>query len=109
MAKAKKPSAPSPKAEAKKAKKLASPTKELFKNAGTLLAKKNRTGKLRFITDYDIKGSVVGASKVDKEAGKIIGTRMKSDRTRTASRAKGVAAREAKKAAARRKAKALGN
>ena len=105
----KKYSAPSPKAEAKKATKKASPSKKQFENAGTLLAKKNRTGKLRFMTDYDVKGSVVGASKADKEAGKIIGTRMKSDRTRTAARAKGIAAREAKKAAASRRTKALGN
>jgi hypothetical protein len=110
MAKAKKmTSAPSAKKEAAKAKKAASPTKSEYKNAGTLIAKKNRTGKLRFMTDYDVQGNVKGASKADKAAGKIIGTRMKTDRDRTATRAKGIAAREAKKAAASRRAKALGN
>jgi hypothetical protein len=94
---------------AKAAKRKASPSKAEFKNAGTLLAKKNRTGKLRFMVDYDAKGSARGATKADKEAGKIIGTRMKSDRTRAASRAKGIAAREEVKAKARRRAKALGN
>ena len=94
---------------AKEAKRKASPSKAEFENAGTLLAKKNRTGKLRFLVDYDVQGNVQGASRADKTAGKIIATRMKSDRTRTASRAKGIAARETARAKTRRQIKALGN
>jgi len=93
---------------AKKAKEKASPSKAAFNNAGTALAKKNRTGKLGFF-DVDFKGNVAGATKADKAAGKIIGTRMKSDRTRAASRAKGIASRQTKAAQARRAKKALGN
>jgi hypothetical protein len=100
--------APSASKAAKEARKKASPNKKSFENAGALLARKNIKGKLGFF-DADFSGKIQDPTKLEKKSGKIIGTRMKNERSRAATRAEGIAAREKAKAKARRAKKALGN
>jgi hypothetical protein len=52
---------------------------------------------------------VHGQSEAEKKASDIVQTRRESESSRTASRAKGIAARQKKVAKARRQKKALGN
>ena len=52
---------------------------------------------------------VYGQSKAEKKASDIMQSRREGERSRTASRAKGIAARQKKVAQARRQKKALGN
>ena len=105
---AKKYEAPKPGKAAKEARKKASPNKKSFENAGALLARKNVKGKIGFF-DTDFEGRIKDPTKLEKKAGKIIGTRMKNERSRAATRAEGIAAREKAKSKANKKKKALGN
>ena len=52
---------------------------------------------------------VYGQTSTEKKAEKIVQTRREADRGKTATRAKGIAARQAKVAKARRAKKAVGN
>jgi hypothetical protein len=52
---------------------------------------------------------VYGQSKTEKKASAIMQTRREGERSRTATRAAGIAARQKKAAQARRRAKSLGN
>jgi hypothetical protein len=63
-------------------------------------------GKLSF---GDKMFGVYGQSKTEKKASNIVQSRREGERSRTASRAKGIASRQKKIAQTRRKKKALGN
>ena len=76
------------------------------KSTKRLVRQNTRGGKLSL--DEKMFG-VYGLSKTEKKASDIMQSRREGERTRTASRAKGIAARQAKVAKARRAKKALGN
>lgn len=73
-----------------------------------LVRKNTRGGKLSI--DEKVFGVPRGTlNKTEEKAAKVMQARREGERTRTASRAKGIAKRQAKVAKARRAKKALGN
>lgn len=94
--------------KAQKAKEDLAYYKEPHYSTRQLVRKNTRGGKLS-LTDKVVGVSRGTLSKTEEKAAKVMQARREGDRTRSASRAKGIAARQTKVAKARRAKKALGN
>ena len=94
--------------EAKIAKENLALYKEPHYSTRKLVRKNTRGGKLSL--EEKVLGVFRGTlSKTEEKAAKVMQARREGERTRTASRAKGIAKRQTKVAKARRAKKALGN